>query len=151
LTRQGKDPSQFPTALADFAGRQVRCGRALCGLRGTKDALSPLAQRRHGFGVRSLVQQVRREATGLEEALHDNTQTPVPEQVSFRLDFPAWRSSRCERDRRVIDELMAGERALDVAARHGLTPGRVSQLRREFHDDWLRFCDPDEVGDAPAS
>ena len=82
-------------------------------------------------------------APGLDEPERRSwalTQTPVPEQVSFRLDFPAWRSSRCERDRRVIDELMAGERALDVAARHGLTPGRVSQLRREFHDDWTRFC-----------
>jgi hypothetical protein len=140
LVLRGKDPSRFPTALADFAGKQVRCGRGLCGLRGTKDVLSPLARARHGFTVRPLVQDCRREPSPFEEALHDNTQTPVPEQVSFRLDFPQWHSSRCERDRRLIDELMAGERALDVADRYGLTPGRVSQLRREFHQDWLRFC-----------
>jgi hypothetical protein len=34
-----------------------------------------------------------------------------------------------------------GERTNDLARTHGLTPGRISQLRREFHDDWLRFID----------
>jgi hypothetical protein len=38
---------------------------------------------------------------------------------------------------------MRGERTLDVAGRHGLSPARVSQLRREFHDDWARFCGAD--------
>jgi hypothetical protein len=37
---------------------------------------------------------------------------------------------------RVLDDLMLGERTLDVAGKHGLSPGRVSQLRRELHDDW---------------
>jgi hypothetical protein len=58
----------------------------------------------------------------------------------FRIDFPAWRASRTERDRRILDDLMLGERTLDVAAKYGLSPGRVSQLRREPHDDWERFC-----------
>jgi len=42
----------------------------------------------------------------------------------------------------VIDDLMVGERAGDVAHRCGLCPGRVSQLRREFRDDWERFGSP---------
>jgi hypothetical protein len=41
----------------------------------------------------------------------------------------------------VIDELMLGERTLDVSQRFGLCPGRISQLRREFCEDWERFCD----------
>jgi hypothetical protein len=28
-----------------------------------------------------------------------------------------------------------------VAKRHGLSPGRISQLRRAFHDGWAAFCD----------
>jgi hypothetical protein len=62
----------------------------------------------------------------------------------FRTDFRAWRASRTERDRRILDDLMLGERTLDVAGKHGLSPGRVSQLRREFLLDWRRFC-----GDLP--
>jgi hypothetical protein len=63
----------------------------------------------------------------------------VPDQVSFRLDFPAWLQTRTDRDRRMVEDLLAGECTGDVAARYGLTAGRVSQLRREFHDDWERF------------
>ena len=68
----------------------------------------------------------------------------MDEQVCFRLDFPAWRASRTERDRRILDDLMVGERTLEVAGKYGLSPGRVSQLRREFLADWHRFC-----GDLP--
>jgi hypothetical protein len=76
----------------------------------------------------------------LAEALHDNTQTPPDEQCAFRIDFPAWRATHAERDRRLLDDLMVGERTLDVAGKYGLSPGRVSQLRRELHDDWEFFC-----------
>ena len=34
---------------------------------------------------------------------------------------------------------------MDVAGKHGLSPGRVSQLRREFQEAWERFtADPAE-------
>jgi hypothetical protein len=72
--------------------------------------------------------------------LHDNTQSAVIDQVIFRCDFRAWRKSRSERDRQIIDDLIFGERALDVASKHGLTSGRISQLRREFQQDWERLC-----------
>ena len=75
-----------------------------------------------------------------DEALQENAQSPIIDQVAFRCDFPAWRSTRCDRDRRLIDDLMIGERAHVAAERYGLTEGRVSQLRREFHEDWDRFC-----------
>ena len=35
---------------------------------------------------------------------------------------------------------MAGERTTAAAHRHGLSMARVSQLRREFHRDWQKFC-----------
>src|SRR5205085_7671788 len=76
----------------------------------------------------------------LDEALHDNPRSPVPDQVCFRLDFPCWLNTLTERDRRVVGDLMAGERTLDVADKHGLSPARVSQLRREFMEGWLAFC-----------
>jgi hypothetical protein len=75
----------------------------------------------------------------LTEALQDNTQTPPPEQASFRIDFPRWLKTRSERDRRLAEDLMTGERTLDVSTRFGLSLARVSQLRRELHQDWERF------------
>lgn len=138
LARKGKDATQFVSALASFAARAVRSGRRLCGQEKAKDVLSPLAQQRHGFTVSSLPDSSS-PAHLLEEALRDNTVSPVPDQVSFRVDFPAWRRTRGERDRRLIDDLMVGERTEPMARKHGLSPARVSQLRRQFHDDWLQF------------
>jgi hypothetical protein len=140
-TQRGKDISQFVGAFASFAARAVRSGRRVCGQEKAKDVLSPLAQMRRSFTVASLPETSSQEGNVFDEALRDNMQTPIPEQVAFRHDFPAWCRTRPDRDRRVIRDLMAGERTMEVADRHGLTAGRISQLRREFHNDWLAFCD----------
>ena len=146
LTRRGKDASRFVTALAGFAARAARSGRRLCGQERARDVLSPAAQRRHGFAVGRLPDVSTLDGNPWDEALIDNTQSPIPDQACFRCDFPAWRGSRTDRDRRVIDALLRGERTQDVAREYGLSPSRVSQLRREFHDDWLTFCDELPVG-----
>jgi hypothetical protein len=140
LAERGKDSTRFPTALATFAARAVRSGRKLAGMDRSKDVLSPLAQQRKGFAVGKLPDCSALDGSPLEEALHDNTKSPPDQQAMFRIDFPSWRASRNDRDRGVLDDLMLGERTLDVAGKHGLSPGRVSQLRREFHDDWEFFC-----------
>lgn len=54
LVQRGKDPLAFPTVLAAYAARHVRCGRRLCGQEKGKDVLSPLAQQRHRFAVQQL-------------------------------------------------------------------------------------------------
>jgi hypothetical protein len=138
--QHGKHPEQFPTAIATFAGRAVKSGRRLCGQLKAKDVLSPLAQRRHGFAVGPLPEFDSGNGNVIEEALHDNTQTPPDEQAAFRVDFPEWVGRRSDRDRRLIGEMVMGERTRDLAGRFGLTAGRVSQLRREFFDDWSAFC-----------
>jgi hypothetical protein len=139
LNCRGKDPSRFPAALATFAARAVSCGRRLCGQERAKEVLSPVAQQRHSFLVGSLPECGSLSGNPLEEALHDNTLTPVPEQVSFRLDFPAWVHSLCERDQQVLGDLMMGERTREVARKYGLSAARVSQLRREFMAGWEQF------------
>jgi hypothetical protein len=140
LLRHGKKPETFPTAIATFAGRAVRSGRRLCGQLPATDVLSPLAQRRHGFSVGPLPAVSTLLGNVLEDALRDNTQTPPDEQAAFRVDFPAWVERRPKRDRRLIRDMMRGERTGELADKFGLTAGRVSQLRREFHDDWSAFC-----------
>ncbi len=142
LSEQGRKPEEFPTALARYAALQVRCGRGLCGQEPGREPLSRVARLRRGFSVVSLPDHSTLGGSLLEEALHDNTRTPVPDQVSFRLDWPAWLSTRTERDRRIIEDLALGEGTLAVASRHGLSPGRVSQKRREYLEDWRRFTDP---------
>jgi len=152
LVRRGKRPEEFPTALATFAAKAVKCGRRLVRMEKAQDVLSPRAQQLHSFTVQSLPASTARSHESLhtcphgqqrqdafEERLRDNTITPIPDQVAFRLDYPAWLRTRTDRDRRVIEDLAAGERSGEVADRHGLTAGRVSQLRRDFREDYQRF------------
>ena len=124
LARRGKDAARFPATFAVFAARAVRCGRRLCGAERAGDVLSPRARRRHGFAVVPLTDGGTLPGVLLDDALSDNTQTPVPDQVIFRHDFPAWLGTRTERDRRLVGALMAGERTQDVADQHGLYPRR---------------------------
>jgi hypothetical protein len=153
LIEQGKDVNEFPTTFITLVARGVKHGRRLAGMAKSKDVMNPLAQQMFGFIVELLPASTRaaheelygevrgqRNQDAFEERLRDNTQTPVPDQVAFRLDFPVWRLTRTERDRRVIDDLMTGERTQDVAAKYGLTAGRISQLRRDFMEDWEWFC-----------
>jgi hypothetical protein len=139
LVRRGKDPEGFLSVLTAFAARAVASGRRLCGQEKAGEVLSTVAQRRHGFTVQRLHPYGTPPGGPWEEAVRDNTQTPVAQQVSFRIDFPTWRQTRTERDRRIIDRLLLRERTGAVAREFGLSPGRVAQLRRQFHADWLRF------------
>jgi hypothetical protein len=139
LAHRGKDATQFPSALATFAAFAVHSGRCVAGVRQAKDALSPVAQRRHGFVVGRLPDISTLNGNPLFEALHDNTRSPVPDQVAFRFDFPAWLASLGARNRNIAQDMAQGLCTGELAEAHGLSPARVSQLRREFHDDWLRF------------
>jgi hypothetical protein len=142
LVLRGKDPRDFLGLFIKRLAQHVKCGRRVTGKEKPNDVMSSQAQQLHSFTVQSLP---RHESSDQKnealDALQDNHRTPPPDQAAFRIDFPAWRLTRSERDRRVIDELMLGERTLDVSQRFGLCPGRISQLRREFCEDWERFCD----------
>ena len=151
LAERGKDATRFPGALAIYAARAVRSGRRLCGQERARDVLSPSAQRQHRFLVERLPDFSSLGGNPLEQALLDNRKTPPPEQAAFRLDFPAWLRTRTERDRRLAEDLMRGERTQDVSSKFGLSPARISQLRRDFHEDWERFCGLNEPANATAS
>ena len=66
-------------------------------------------------------------------------ESPVPDQVAFRIDFPAWLATLTERDREAALQLVDGERTRDVAREIGVSKGRVSQIRRELQEGWHRF------------
>jgi hypothetical protein len=147
LAEQGKDATQFPSMLATYAARAVNSGRRLCGKESAKDVLSSDAQQRHGFKVKNLPDGYSPVRETFETALTDNTVTPPAEQVCFRIDFPAWLKTRTERDRRVVQDLMVGDRTCEVSQKYGVSRGRVSQMRRDFQEDWERFCDVPIRGD----
>ncbi|MGE3806363.1 MAG: hypothetical protein AB7K24_16970 [Gemmataceae bacterium] len=139
LWSRGRDARRFPASLAYLAIRHVKCGRRVQGAESSKDVLSPTARLRRGFQLERLELNGNYDEPEWQEALRDNTRSPVPEQACFRVDFPAWLRSLDQRQRRLIKAMLKGEGTGKLARRFGISPGRVSQLRREFHQNWRRF------------
>jgi hypothetical protein len=139
LRERGKDAAAFPSALARFATRQIKTGRRLCGRESTRDVLSPTARLRHGFQVESLEGRGPNGKGSWLEYLADNTRSNVADAAAFRVDFAAWLSRLGGRHQSMIAGLVQQERTLDLARQFRLSPGRVSQLRAEYHGDWQRF------------
>lgn len=142
LEERGKDATRFPSVLATFAARAVRCGRRVCGQLPARDVLSEAAQQRHGFAVGKLPDCSTLNGNPLEEALTDNTQTPPPDQVQFRIDFPTWVGTHTRRHRRMIGDMAMGERTILIAKNYKLSQARVSQLRRQFAEHYREFLEP---------
>src|SRR5262249_41375147 len=105
---------EFVFSFVSMLARAVNSGRRLAGMAKAKDVMNAHTQRRHGFLVESLPISVRASVGDLysrphgqelhdayEERLRDNTQTPIPEQVAFRLDWPSWLRMITYRDRRL--------------------------------------------------
>lgn len=156
LTERGKDATGFPSALAVLAARSVRCGRRIAGMVKTSDVMNERTQYRRGFVVVPLPSSTatphedrldkphgQRQQDEFEQRLQHNLVTPVDEQVQFKLDFAAWLHTLTARERRLIRAMLRNERTKDLSRYFEVSPGRVSQLRRQFRDDWRRF-----IGDA---
>jgi hypothetical protein len=138
LVELGKEDLAYPTPLAGYGIAQVRCGRRVGSSLNSRDVLSRYARQKNGFAVERLDR--RNHETGeWAEAVVEDYRTPVADQAAFRVDFPEWLGAQSHRNRRVAEALAVGERTKDVAKRFELTPGRVSQMRREFYQSWQQF------------
>ncbi len=145
LDDAGKEWWTFVSRLADFACKAVKSGRKIAGMT-VRDVMSEIAQQRHGFYVGKLPDFSTESTNPLVEALTDNSVSEVPDQVQMRIDLPAWLATRTENDRHLIHDMMLGHRTKDLAQKHKKSQGRISQQRREFMEDWDRFCAlPDEA------
>jgi hypothetical protein len=152
LSKRGKDAREFVSKLAAYASHAARAGRCVCRQLRASDVMSEKTQRQRGFRVESLPISTQRDLEevygkvrgqqrmdAFEERLHHNNQTPIPDQVAFRCDFPAWLGTRTQRDRMIIGDMIRNEGNGLLAAKYGISRGRVSQLRRSYRADWSRF------------
>jgi hypothetical protein len=145
LVRKGRDPAEFVVTFSQLVARSVASGRRLCGQEKAKDALSPVCQRRRNFVVAPLPDGTAMVGNVFDDALIDNTRTPVPDQVQFRVDFPRWRRSLGRGRRVLMDAMAVGHRTTDLAGMFQISQGRVSQVRRELCESWRAFCGDDHT------
>ena len=157
LKARGKPVNDLRSGIAAYAVLHTKSGRRVGGHLNSNDVLSGQAQRKHGFKVESLSmdrsfgghdhRRSNHQPDPIEEQLRENSRTPPSEQAAFRIDFRDWLAAWSHRDRKMIHDLGLGERTADVAKKYGITPGRVSQRRRQYQNDWRRYYDePAEAG-----
>lgn len=138
LARQNRTGVATAASLARFAARQVRGGRTVGTKLDANEPLSRYAQLQKRFRVETLDRWNRAEEEWVQPLIEDR-RTSIPEQVAFRVDVPEWLSRFAQRTRRIARDLAMGWTTGEVARRHGLSAGRISQLRSELHDSWRAF------------
>jgi hypothetical protein len=102
------------------------------------DVTSAYCKRRTGVAVQSLQRWDEQEEEWDELLVEDRHATPA-EIATLRIDFWAWLASLPRRDRWIAWLLAVGEAVTNIAKRFGVTPGRISQMRRELCDSWQLF------------
>ncbi len=67
----------------------------------------------------------------------------------MRVDFSEWLDQLPKRRRHIAEALGSGDSTGSAAERFDISPGRVSQIRRELNDNWIAFHgeDREEVDD----
>ena len=138
LVQRKKRRMASPTALAQYAIKHIKSGRVTGSRLNVNNPLSRYAQLRKRIHVTSLDRR-QRETGEWVSAMAEDRRTPIPEQVAFRIDVPAWLATLSRRERRIIKQLSNGDPAGRVARRFRISDARISQIRRGLFESWHRF------------
>jgi RNA polymerase sigma factor (sigma-70 family) len=137
LAAQGRLHAARPGTIASFATKHVRSCRHVGGHQdAAKDPMSGVAQARHRFTTRSIDLYDNEAGEWRQIAIADHRNDPIADTAAFRIDYARWLKSLTRRDRRIIAAFTSGETTKAVAGRFGISPGRVSQLRRKYEHLW---------------
>jgi hypothetical protein len=134
LHERGREVVATPSSLAWYSSRQVKRGRPAAGRMNGKDPLSRYAQLGNGIQIEPL-------PSNWIETLVEDKRAPVVDQVAAKLDVGAWFATLTKRMRVIAKDLAFGCSTSEVAMLHGVTAGRISQLRRKLEKSWAVFQD----------
>lgn len=138
LAARGREALAFASPLAWYAVRQIRAGRRVGAQLNSNDISSPAVQRARGLKVERL-DHFDDQAGGWREALVED-RTAGPDLIAAaRIDVGDWLRMLPRTKRSVARMLARGESTSAVARKFNLSPGRVSQLRKELEHSWQVF------------
>ena len=103
-----------------------------------RDPLSTYAQRAKAITVERLDYRDNETDEWLPVFVDDH-RVSVADQAALRIDVPEWLKGFARRLQEIACDLARGFSTSEVAARYGVSAGRISQLRREFYLSWLAF------------
>ena len=138
LVALGRTELVYAGPLARYAVSRVRDGRGIGTRRNIRDITSSCCQRRRGLQIESLDQLVEQDGQWREMVVEDRRAGPA-EIAAARLDLAAWLRLLPQRYRVIANVLASGETTCATARLFHISPGRVSQIRRELYEAWCRF------------
>lgn len=129
IIRQGRgDEPGIVRSILWYSVKQTRAGRSVpTGIPAKPKDVFVYARRG----------RIKLESVELREYVSD--ETPVPDAVAFRLDFPAFLATLSDRQREVAVDLLSGMGTGECAAKHLVTPAAISQTRARIADQYAEF------------
>jgi hypothetical protein len=137
LSARDKDPQRVFRPLLRFSVLAVKDGRRVGGHRNCRDLCH--RARRDGLRIVSLEDWDDKSRSPWREILAETKAFSPAETAAARLDIEAWLKEQSARDRSIANLLAAGEGTSSVAKRFRLSSARISQLRSELRESWIRF------------
>ena len=128
----------FASTLVRYAVKLYYRGRRVGTSQCSRDVYARKSRLGNTFEMRS-IGIPRDQRCDWMERLTDNDSTPIPEQAHFRIEFPRWLHTQSVRNRQIVETLASGYTTAEVADKFRISPGRVSQLRKEFCESWNEF------------
>jgi hypothetical protein len=138
LFQRGRSDSVSASSLAWYAAKQVKRGRPAAGPMNVHEPLSRYAQLSKGIHVQRLHTGNKSNDQWIDRIVEDK-RASVVDQVAVRLDAREWFATLPRRMKGIAKDLAHGFSTSEVARKHGVTAGRISQLRRELYDAWRVF------------
>jgi hypothetical protein len=132
LHKQGRAEAATPSSLAWYSSRLVKRGRPAAGRMNGKEPLSRYGQISNDI-------EVELQPGNWIDAIVQDKRAPVADQVAAKMDVGAWFATLTQRMKQIAKDLAFGCSTSEVARKHGVTPGRISQLRRSLEDSWAAF------------
>jgi hypothetical protein len=132
LHEQGRMEVATASSLAWYSSRQVRRGRPAVGRMNSKEPLSRYAQAGSG-------NPFERQNGEWIDKLAEDKRASVHDQVAAKMDTRAWFATLTKRMKEIAKDLAFGCSTSEVAKKHGVTAGRISQLRRTLEESWQLF------------
>ena len=138
LVELGKADLAYPTPLASNGIKQAKAGRKVGSSLNVRDVSSRHCQVTKGVKVGCL-DHFDEESREWQEILVEDRRAGPADTACGRIDFADWLRSLSRRYRKIASTLATGETTKKVAKRFGVSPGRISQIRRELFNSWNRF------------
>ena len=132
LHDQGRADVATASSLAWYSSRHVKRGRPAGGRMNGKEPLSR-------YGQISNHIEVERQTSNWIDTLVEDRRAAVPDQVAAKMDVGAWFATLTKRTKEISKDLAFGCSTSEVARKHGVTAGRISQLRRTLEESWAKF------------